>query len=281
MHGHVKTQGVIAEATHQKDVGKVKELREESRKKAEKEHWENDDLSKQTAVRSVNEFILGLIEHKNAVDNGDIERIDDVDLTQDELVVVYQLSDTIADEIVSEMGDHLRHGGPRGTIKQKADHFFCVALAAVCQAYATMDDFLDAEIEELASEIVEFIEPSAKAEARHRAEPSPRTIETPKARRRKDSFTFLPGEKDFFRRVVIKLLKALKKTATKPIEEGVMLHLRVIAAITCPDPDRHPSIIKYCIWPLLKGPLKKLISDETAGEIAKWIERTYPEENLS
>lgn len=272
LHGGVKTQGVIAEAICD-DKDEVEKLRDESRDKADENRWVSTGTSNQAGAHIVNEFIIGLIEHKIAVDTGNDQSIEHVDLSENDLVVVHQLSDTIAGEIVSKMEGHLQEGGPR---KKKEHHFFCVVLAAVCQAYEKMNKFLGAKNEELAWAIVDLIDSLAEGEECDPTEPSPRTIETSKTRKRKNSFTLLDGERDFFYQVVLKVLEALRKSAMAPIEEGVMLHLRVIASITCPDPDCHPSIIKYCIWPLLKGPLKKMISDEAANEMGKWIEDAYP-----
>lgn len=315
MHGTVKTQGVVAEAVCSHDAAEVKKRRYESRKKALEHRWkrpshgnglptdgdsetepnENEpsaypagDTSDRAGARMVNEFIIGLIEHKIAIDSGSKESVASVDLSDTELATVQQLSETIADKVLSDMEGHLRSGGPRGSKKDRADHFFCVVLAAICQAYATLDNFANKTNSKLAGIIVDLIELSVQNPKDGLPAPYPRTVEKPKGRGKKrrkrnrdDSFRLQDGERDFLHQVILKLLEAARGSAMAPIEEGVMLHLRVIAAITCPDPDRHPSIIKYCIWPLLKGPLRGLISDEVADQMEAWLVDTYPKEGLS
>lgn len=310
LHGSVKTQGVVAEANHPHNPVKVKELRDESRKKAKKQRWKRPPHkngapvnggsktlpsaypSGNTDVRAgahmVNEFIIGLIEHKIAIDNGDKETVGSVDLSGTELATVQQLSETIADKVLSDMEGHLRTGGPPGRKDKRENHFFCVVLAAICQAYATLNDCASKANEEVAEIIVDLIELSVQSPKADSPEPYPRTVEKPKGRGKKrlnrnrdDSFTLLDGERDFLQQVIVKLLEAARKSAMGPIEKGVMLHLQVIAAITCPDPDRHPSIIKYCIWPLLKGPLRELISEKVADQMEAWLVETYPKEALS
>ncbi|MGO2684793.1 MAG: hypothetical protein ACTIAA_11240 [Microbacterium sp.] len=301
---------MVAEAVHQHDTAEVEKLRDESRKKAKKQRWirpshgnggpadgdsktqpsayPNDNTDVRAGAHIVNEFIIGLIEHKIAIDKGDKQSVDSVDLSDTELATVQQLSETIAGKVLSDIEGHLRSGGPQGRKNKRADHFFCVVLAAVCQVYATLNDCASKTNEELAEIIVGLIELSVKNPKDDSPEPYPRTVEKPKGRGKKrlnrdrdDSFTLLDGERDFLQQVILKLLEAARKSAMAPIEKGVMLHLRVIAAITCPDPDRHPSIIKYCIWPLLKGPLRELISEEVAGQMETWLVETYPKEGLS
>lgn len=308
----------MAEATHSDDddTAEVERLRDESREKAREHRWkrasrDNDapadgaektdgadktepsaypvgDTTVRASAHAVNEFIIGLIEHKIAIDNHEEESIASVDLSDTELAVVQELSETIAGTILSDMERHLRSGGPRGSRETRANHFFCVVLAAICQVYEQLNNYASNTNSELAEIIVDLIELSRQQPKHGSPEPYPRTVEKPKGRgksrderHREDSFSLLPGERAFLKQVILKLLEAARGAAVAPIEKGVMLHLRVIASITCPDPDRHPSIIKYCIWPLLKGPLRELISDDVARQMEDWLTDTYPEEHLS
>lgn len=297
---------MVAEAVHSGDSTVIEKSRDESLTKASERRWKHEpdpsgtpaeesvgsgsvdvgssDAKLRAGASIVNEFIIGLIEHKNAIDAKTADSVTSVDLSTTELAAIKQLSDVITDTILKEMEDHLESGGPRAG--QKVDHFFCVILAAVCQAYATLDDCAGKANEELARAIVGLIERDTHDPDNEPRKPLPRTIQGGTQRspgRRKDSFAILQleMEKDFFYQIVLKLLEAMRKTVMAPIEEGVILHLRVIGAITCPDPDRHPSVIKFCIWPLLKGPLRKMIGEELAETMESWLIETYPLEALA
>ena len=58
-------------------------------------------------------------------------------------------------------------------------------------------------------------------------------------------------------------------------EEAVVKHLRLIGAITCPDPDRHPDVVKHCLWPLLSGPFKEMLEDSIATEMRTWLRNAH------
>lgn len=73
------------------------------------------------------------------------------------------------------------------------------------------------------------------------------------------------------KKAITSILAAMKEAG----EAVVMRHLRLIGAITCPDPDRHPDVVKYCIWPLLSGPLRELLEERIAAEMRGWLRNAY------
>lgn len=71
-----------------------------------------------------------------------------------------------------------------------------------------------------------------------------------------------------FLEALIKRAIASIVAAMKAIGDGaVMKHLRLIGAIICPDPNRHPDIVRYCVWPLLMGPFRGMFGESVATEM--------------
>ncbi|MBE6482783.1 MAG: hypothetical protein E7Z94_10535 [Actinomyces ruminicola] len=68
------------------------------------------------------------------------------------------------------------------------------------------------------------------------------------------------------------VLAAMKQVG----EEAVMRQMRMMTAVMCPDPDRHPDVIKYCIWPLLSGPFREALEEGIEEEMRVWLRNTYP-----
>lgn len=80
----------------------------------------------------------------------------------------------------------------------------------------------------------------------------------------------------FLEPLVKRAVKAVAAAAKKIGEESVFKYLRLIGAITCPDPDRHPDVVKYCLWPLLSGPFRGALEGSIETEMRTWMRNAYP-----
>ena len=47
-----------------------------------------------------------------------------------------------------------------------------------------------------------------------------------------------------------------------PLPWGNKLALRIIGVLTCPDPEKHFEVMKYCLKPLVEECLKEPIKDQ-------------------
>lgn len=79
----------------------------------------------------------------------------------------------------------------------------------------------------------------------------------------------------FLESLIKKAVVAVIAAAKAIGEESVFKHLRLIGAITCPDPDRHPDVIKLCLWPLLSGPFQDALQEPLEIQMRTWLRNAY------
>lgn len=237
----------------------------EAREWAEPRRWGLlSDATKQTTIDDnvadrhpamtgmVSEMVLVLIEQ--AREDGELDAVE-------------VLAGRISKEIGEEFERHLGDGGPDHRSNR---HLWCVILAAICRLYDQGFSFIGSAVDDLVHEIMQALREDISAD---------RSDDT----RARDVYWHKYQIAAAFDLAAYSFLEGLVKravgsvvTAAKTIgEEVVVKYLRLIGAITCPDPDRHPDIVKFCLWPLLVGPFSDLLEESVATEMRGWLRNSY------
>lgn len=201
----------------------------------------------------VSELVIALVEQTRS--DGEID-------------AVAALAHQISDEIGEAFERHLDGGGPA---HRSTRHLWCVVLATICRLYDRGFNLVNATLDDLVENIVEALRGDISTDRGE--ESQPRDIYQYRYR---TVAAFEVAEYAFLEALIKKAVHAVT-TAIKEIgEEAVFKHLRLIGAITCPDPDRHPDVVKYCLWPLLSGPFKETLEASIATEMRTWLRNAYP-----
>jgi hypothetical protein len=124
--------------------------------------------------------------------------------------------------------------------QERPGHVWCSVLAALCKA---LDD-----IERYTENTIKDVIKNGIASAAIIVRPYPQNERTV-ADRLLDFITD---------RTAGKLAKAITTATAAGLGlSHIKLVLRVTAALCCRDPDEHPAVFKYCIWPLVEPVIKK------------------------
>lgn len=184
-----------------------------------------------------------------------------------QLDVIETLAREISDDIGDEFERSLDDGGPGHRSNR---HLWCVVLATLCRAYDQSFGFARRSVESIVDEVMSLIRDGVSSE---------RGEET-KARdvywyRHRIVSAFEPDEYDFLGTLVKRAVESIIAAMQEAGEDAVMRHLRLIGAIACPDPDHHPDVVKYCIWPLLSGPFRELLDEAIEDQMRTWLRNAY------
>ncbi len=256
LHGAIQIRGIAtsdparqAEATDWAEPRRWTRLPEATRETTIDDHV----ADRHPAVTGiVSELVITLIEQAR-----DDRQID----------AIAALAHQISDEIGEDFERHLDDGGPK---HRSTRHLWCVVLATVCRLYDQGFDLVNATVDDIVGEIMESLREDVSAD---------RSEET----RARDVYQYTYRVVAAFELADYTFLEALIKKAVRAVtaavkavgEEAVFRHLRLIGAITCPDPDRHPDVVKHCLWPLLSGPFKEMLEDSIAAEMRTWLRNAY------
>ncbi|MFT3970488.1 MAG: hypothetical protein QM695_09455 [Micropruina sp.] len=187
--------------------------------------------------------------------------------TDGEVNAVAALAHQISDEIGDEFERHLDGGGPD---HRSSRHLWCVVLATLCRLYDHGINLVNGALDDLVENITKALREDISTDRGE--ESQPRDIYQYRYR---IVAAFEVAEYAFLVALIKKAVRAVT-TAIKEIgEEAVFKHLRLIGAITCPDPDRHPEVIRHCLWPLLSGPFKEMLEASIATEMRTWLRNAY------
>lgn len=184
-----------------------------------------------------------------------------------QLDAVEVLARKISEEIGDEFERHLDGGGPDCRSNR---HLWCVVLATICRLYDHTATFARRSVEELVDGAMKLLKQDASADRGEQTQ----------ARdvywyRRRIVAAFDVDKYDFLGALVKRAIRSVMAAMKQIGEVAVMKYLRLIASITCPDPDRHPDVVKYCIWPLLLGPFRELLKESIATEMRIWLRNAY------
>lgn len=169
--------------------------------------------------------------------------------------LVDNLTGVAADEIASLIID--KSSEPKGEIEKvreqicliiKYKHLVCVICAALLESYEKVDELTDEMAKKLASNIVDSVVETIEKEKKIRIEEFVKTV---------------------VKKILEHALKKIFKTLTTKMREiaiplpwGNKLALRIIGVLTCPDPEKHFEVMKYCLKPLVEECLKEPIKDQ-------------------
>ncbi|HMR50715.1 MAG TPA: hypothetical protein PKE40_15725 [Arachnia sp.] len=201
----------------------------------------------------VSELVIALVEQARS--DGEID-------------AVAALAHQISDEIGDEFERHLDGGGPD---HRNTRHLWCVVLATICRLYDHGFDLVNATLDDLVEDIMKTLREDISTDRGE--ESQPRDIYQYRYR---IVAAFEVAEYAFLEALIKKAVHAVTTAVQEIGEEAAFKHLRLIGAITCPDPDRHPDVVKHCLWPLLSGPFKEMLEDTIATEMRTWLCNAYP-----
>lgn len=184
-----------------------------------------------------------------------------------QVAAVQTLATRISDDVGDVIEDHLSSEGPD---QRGKNHLWCVVVAAICRAYDETVDGAGRSLEKLSQTVVELLQAPPKSD---RTEyPTVTAIDAHRHRVRR-AFEF--NEYAWLETLISKALKAILAAITTLGEETTLKYVRLIGTIVCPDPDRHPAIIKHCLWPLIQGPFRDALREGVADEIHNWLKNAY------
>lgn len=130
----------------------------------------------------------------------------------------------------------------------KYKHLVCVICAVLLEFYEKVDELADEMAKKLARNIVDSVVETIEKEKKIRIEEFVKTV---------------------VKKILEHALKKIFKTLTTKMREiaiplpwGNKLALRIIGVLTCPDPEKHFEVMKYCLKPLVEECLKEPIKDQ-------------------
>lgn len=185
-----------------------------------------------------------------------------------EIDVIATLAHQISDKIGEEFERHLANGGPD---PRSTHHFWCVVLTTLCRLYDQGFDLVNANLDDRVEGVMRCLRKDTSANPGEESEP--RGICHGKSKTIVLAFTL--DESSFLEALIRKAIHAVTVAVKAIGEETVFRHLRLMATIVCPDPDRHPDVVKYCLWPLVSGPLAKKFGESVAAGMRTWLRNAY------
>ncbi|MFK4788879.1 hypothetical protein [Microbacterium sp. ZW T5_56] len=181
----------------------------------------------------------------------------------DQLDVIAVLARGISEEVSAQVESHLKGDGAK---KKRTRHLWCVVLGAVCRAYDEVAGFVSKSLDEAVDAVIDLL----RRKGTDSYEAADILFNQKGVARAFDIDAF-----DWLRVPIKHAVKSVLATVVAIGEEATMKYLRLIGAIVCPDADRHPVIVKHCIWPLLRGPFSAFLEQELQREMREWLLAAY------
>lgn len=169
-------------------------------------------------------------------------------------------ADKIASVIIGESSEPEEKIKAREQIRLilKYSHLVCVICAALLEFYQKVGELTDKMAQELARNIVDSVVEKVEKDKK---------IQIKKY------------VKDAIRKILEHALKKLFKTLTTKMREiaiplpwGNELALRIIGVLSCPDPEKHFEVMKYCLKPLVEECLRESIKDQLPEDWRVFLE---------
>ncbi|WP_085529413.1 hypothetical protein [Kocuria massiliensis] len=184
-----------------------------------------------------------------------------------EIDVIAAMAQQISDEVGADFQRHLDGGGPD---RRSSRHLWCVVLATICRLYDEAFSFITSSVDDLVGAVMMRLREDISFD---------RTDDT----QARDIYQYKYRVVAAFELVEYSFLESLIKKAVMAViaaaktigEESVFKHLRLIGVITCPDPDRHPDVIRHCLWPLLSGPFQDALQENLEIQMRTWLRNAY------
>lgn len=179
--------------------------------------------------------------------------------------IVDDLRDQIAQGIASEVIDKTfkaeadrRAANQQVTLVLRYGHLVCVICAVLLEFYEKVDELTDEMARELASNIVDSVVEKIEKDKKIRI------IECVK--------TAVKKILEYTLKKIFKALTAKMREIAVPLPWGNKLALRIIGVLTCPDPEKHFEVMKYCLKPLVEECLKEPIKDQLPKDWEVFLE---------
>lgn len=179
--------------------------------------------------------------------------------------LVDNLTGVAAGEIASLIID--KSSEPKGEIEKareqiclviKYKHLVCVICAVLLEFYEKVDELTDEMAQKLAGNIVDSVVEKIEKDKKIRIKKYVKT-----------------AVKKVLERALKKMFKALTAKMREiaiPLPWGNELALRIIGVLTCPDPEKHFEVMKYCLKPLVEECLKESIKDQLPEDWRVFLE---------
>lgn len=169
-------------------------------------------------------------------------------------------ADKIASVIIGESSETEEKIKAREQIRLilKYDHLVCVICAALLKFYGEVDELTDEMAQKLAGNIVDSVVEKIEKDKKIRIKECVKT-----------------AVKKVLERALKKMFKALTAKMREiaiPLPWGNELALRIIGVLTCPDPEKHFEVMKYCLKPLVEECLKEFIKDQLPEDWRAFLE---------
>lgn len=179
--------------------------------------------------------------------------------------IVDALRDKIAQGIASEVIDKTfkaeadrKAANQQVTLVLRYGHLVCVICAVLLEFYGKVDELTDKMAQELAGNIVdsvvEKIEKDKKIQIKKYVKAAVRKV-----------FAYTLKK-------IFKTLTAKMREIAIPLPWGNELALRIIGVLTCPDPEKHFEVMKYCLKPLVEECLRESIKDQLPEDWRVFLE---------
>lgn len=214
-----------------------------------------DSLSKdrQEALTGVvAELVTALITHRR---------------TQSEISVVHDLARAISKDVAAEFEHQFSHGRPSGPGQ---DHVWCVTLAAICRVFDQVVDAAKQNINDLVDSTMDVLSEVTSASRTSAPAATDIYLRRSNVARAFDIVTYT-----WSKALIKNALEAVVDALNGLGAEAGMTYVRLLGAIMCPNPDRHPAVVKHCMWPLLQGPFRTILEETLEHEMSLWMRNAY------
>lgn len=169
--------------------------------------------------------------------------------------IVDDLRDQIAQGIASEVidkaykaEDDREAANQQVTLVLRYGHLVCVICAVFLEFYEKVDELTDEMAQELASNIVHSVVEKIEKDKKIRIKECVKTA--------------VKKILEYTLKKIFKALTAKMREIAVPLPWGNKLALRIIGVLTCPDPEKHFEVMKYCLKPLVEECLKEPIKNQ-------------------
>lgn len=175
------------------------------------------------------------------------------------------LTDEVAQNIASEVIDKIletkddrKDANQQVTLVLRYGHLVCVICAALLKFYGEVGELTDEMAQKLAGNIVDSVVEKIEKDKQIRIKECVKT-----------------AVKKVLERALKKMFKALTAKMREiaiPLPWGNELALHIIGVLTCPDPEKHFEVMKYCLKPLVEECLKESIKDQLPEDWRAFLE---------
>lgn len=176
------------------------------------------------------------------------------------------LASGISDEVAEQVERRLSGKAHR----RRGNHLWCVVLAAFCRVYDEASAHVKKSADRLTEALLDAVkEAVSKERGKH---VRPRDVYS---RKTGVAEAFAASDYPWLREVIGTAVGRMVDAGTVLGEDAVMKYVRLIGVIVCPDLDRHPAVVKHCLWPLVEGPFKVALDENLGAEMGSWLRNAY------